>query len=77
MIASSCLILAASILSYLMLCLQVVSLRYSALCLLECEAGLGGSSRGRHYDFCLVVLANPPPGLVQNLLPEHTDIHPR
>jgi len=55
-------------------CVQVLSLRYSALCLLECETGLSGNSRGRHYDFCLVVLANPPPGLIQNLLPEHIDI---
>jgi len=54
-------------------CMQVVSLRYSALCLLECESGLTGGTRGRHYDFCLVILANPPSQL-QNLVP--ADIHP-
>jgi len=54
-------------------CVQVLSLRYSALCLTECEAGLSGTSAGRHYDFCLVILANPPPGLIQNLLPQHAE----
>jgi len=58
-------------------CVQILSLRYSALCLLECEAGFNDSNHGRHYHFCLAVLANPPSGLVQNLLSQHTDVYQR